>query len=156
MALSTITYSNKSDINANSSVPVANKVQASDMNEIKSVVNAGINQVNGISGQILWTNNSPSASFSSQSITLSSNNYDLLVWIFKRNNSTDYMTSPVFVVKTFDGIATTVDSSGNTVRRGISYTDMTTYALADASSTAVDNSYLIPLYVVGYNTGLWS
>lgn len=35
-----ITYAAKSYINENSSVPAANKVQATDMNEIKTVVNA--------------------------------------------------------------------------------------------------------------------
>lgn len=38
-----ITYDDKSAINVNSSVPNVNKVNASDMNEIKSVVNANWN-----------------------------------------------------------------------------------------------------------------
>lgn len=39
MAVQTITYSDKSYINQNASVAATNKVQDSDMNEIKSVVN---------------------------------------------------------------------------------------------------------------------
>lgn len=39
MAVQTITYSNKSYINENASVAATNKVQATDMNEIKTVVN---------------------------------------------------------------------------------------------------------------------
>lgn len=39
MAINTISYTNKSDINT-TTTPVQNKVSASDMNEIKSVVNA--------------------------------------------------------------------------------------------------------------------
>lgn len=35
-----ITYSDKATMNENSSIPAINKVQASDMNEIKSVVNS--------------------------------------------------------------------------------------------------------------------
>ncbi|MBQ5473587.1 MAG: hypothetical protein IIT65_02585, partial [Lachnospiraceae bacterium] len=38
MPISTITYSDKSDINVNSSVPSTNKVQAIDMNEINKVL----------------------------------------------------------------------------------------------------------------------
>lgn len=38
-----ITYANKSTMNENASVPAVNKVQASDMNEIKSVVNSNWN-----------------------------------------------------------------------------------------------------------------
>ena len=39
-----ITYANKSTMNANASVPATNKVQASDMNEIKTVVNGNAQQ----------------------------------------------------------------------------------------------------------------
>lgn len=39
MAVQTITYSDKSYINENASVAATNKVQATDMNEIKTVVN---------------------------------------------------------------------------------------------------------------------
>lgn len=49
MPISTITYSNKSDINVNSSVPSTNKVQATDMNEIKSVVNNNANLMGDVS-----------------------------------------------------------------------------------------------------------
>lgn len=38
-----ITYANKSTMNENASVPAVNKVQASDMNEIKNVVNGNWN-----------------------------------------------------------------------------------------------------------------
>ena len=41
--MQTITYDAKSYINENPSVPASNKVQASDMNEIKNVVNANAN-----------------------------------------------------------------------------------------------------------------
>lgn len=48
MAISQITYSDKSDINT-SSVPATNKVAASDMNEIKQVVNTNANLVGDVS-----------------------------------------------------------------------------------------------------------
>lgn len=41
-----ITYAAKSYINENASVPAANKVQAADMNEIKTVVNANADATN--------------------------------------------------------------------------------------------------------------
>lgn len=40
-----ITYADKSTMNANASVPAVNKCQASDMNEIKTVVNTNYNEV---------------------------------------------------------------------------------------------------------------
>ena len=42
MAINEISYANKSDINT-STTPVQNKISASDMNEIKSIVNANAN-----------------------------------------------------------------------------------------------------------------
>lgn len=69
--MQTITYSNKSTLYANSSIPDANKVNATDMNEIKTVVNNNANEtenlVAGLSvystteantGQT-WINNKP-------------------------------------------------------------------------------------------------
>lgn len=44
MSLSTITYSNKTDLNT-TAVPDINKVKAADMNEIKSVVNAAVGAI---------------------------------------------------------------------------------------------------------------
>ena len=43
-----ITYADKSTMNENSSIPAINKCQASDMNEIKSVVNGNYNEVGNI------------------------------------------------------------------------------------------------------------
>ena len=43
-----ITYADKSTMNENSSIPATNKCQASDMNEIKSVVNENYNEVGDI------------------------------------------------------------------------------------------------------------
>lgn len=42
MAINTISYDNKSDINT-STTPIQNKVTASDLNEIKSIVNSNAN-----------------------------------------------------------------------------------------------------------------
>ena len=39
MAVQTITYGDKSFLNENANIPATNKVQDTDMNEIKSVVN---------------------------------------------------------------------------------------------------------------------
>lgn len=48
MAISQITYATKSDINT-SSAPAANKVSASDLNEIKTVVNGNANLMGDLS-----------------------------------------------------------------------------------------------------------
>lgn len=47
-----ITYSDKSAMNVNSDVPAVNKVQAADMNEIKTVVNTNYNEFSNIADYV--------------------------------------------------------------------------------------------------------
>ncbi len=63
MALQNITFTDKSTMNANADIPAVNKVQATDMNEIKSVVNNNANAINDYvidqgtqtAGGVTWT-----------------------------------------------------------------------------------------------------
>jgi len=55
MAIQKITYSDKSYINENASIAATNKVQADDMNEIKSVVNNNADLIYPV-GTIITTN----------------------------------------------------------------------------------------------------
>ena len=57
MSINTITYANKSYINQNASVPDINKVNDSDMNEIKSVVNDNANLMGDVSTLTTTANN---------------------------------------------------------------------------------------------------
>ena len=69
--MQTITYSNKSTLYANGSIPDANKVNAADMNEIKSVVNSNASETENLFGGLFdysttendtgqtWINNKP-------------------------------------------------------------------------------------------------
>ena len=166
MALSTITYSNKSDINSNSSVQAINKVQASDMNEIKTVVNAGINQINNLTGKVLWTNSSPNNAFSSQTITLNSSSYDMIEIFYYNWNSQKYYSS----VRTKKGNNISLQcmirngTYGYIGERDVTYVSDTSltfsdnYTLIDGNlfSTGTNNQWNIPIYVIGYTTGLWS
>jgi hypothetical protein len=56
MAVQTINYANKIDLST-TSTPAANKVSASDMNEIKTVVNNNAGLMHPV-GSLLYTNNS--------------------------------------------------------------------------------------------------
>ena len=67
MAISQITYATKSDIST-TSAPASNKLQASDLNEIKTVVNGNANNIGDISQLTttseeltdkVWIDNSP-------------------------------------------------------------------------------------------------
>lgn len=65
--MSKITYADKVTLNENPNVADVNKVKASDMNEIKQVVNANDNEIANLKGKILYEN--PSGSSSSFSLS---------------------------------------------------------------------------------------
>lgn len=101
MAIQKITYSDKSYINENASIAAINKVQATDMNEIKSVVNTNADKVGDLTsltttdkdsvveaineldtgvkkiGKLLW-----SGSFTTGSITVSGlSDYEVIICV---------------------------------------------------------------------------
>lgn len=61
MAIQTITYTDKVDLNTDSSIAAINKVVAADMNEIKSVVNNNASELSGITIPEIKTSRSISA-----------------------------------------------------------------------------------------------
>ena len=117
--------------------------------------------VTNYNGVILWANQNPTADFASQNITLSSSNYDMLEWCFR-----DVGSSYFFTTKTLKGYGGQVsyDSAGVSARhwiRRFSYTSDTQYAINDCSKCDSDaivseNANLVPLYVIGYNIGLFN
>lgn len=166
MPISTITYSDKSDINVNSSVPSTNKVQATDMNEIKSVVNNNADVTSGLKGTILWTNPNPTSVFGPQNITLSSSDYDFLEiyyydWIdTKRMMSQKVIKGKNILINAIFYANTNVFMSN----RPLTYNSDTSYsvgncvALYGSSTFLVDqaiNYVCVPLYVIGYKTELF-
>lgn len=166
MPISTITYSDKSDINVNSSVPSTNKVQATDMNEIKSVVNNNADVTHGLKGTILWTNPNPSSAFGPQNITLSSSDYDFLEiyyydWIdTKRMMSQKVIKGKNILINAIFYANTNVFMSNRpfTYNSDTSYSVGKCVALYGSSTFLVDqaiNYVCVPLYVIGYKTELF-
>lgn len=106
-------------------------------------------------GKIIWTNPNPSINFPAQTITLdeSLDNYDMYAIIFKQSVSTlRYFNTGKIIVGhgTILGFLTSVTNwrpTGTTVSGSV-----ITFEDGRIGNT-VDNSYLIPLYVIGYNTG---
>lgn len=169
MALNLITFADKSDINNNESTPIQNKITGDNCNEIKTVVNAGVNQINNLTGQILWTNSDPTSNFSSQTITLSSDDYDVLEIFFAYTTGGTRTTSHRFLKGTgasleiFFDINVGSSQSTSFAQRLISYSNDTSLDITDCgkrtgagpSTPDVSNNMVIPLYVVGYKTGLF-
>lgn len=164
-----ITYADKSAINVNPDIADTNKVNAADMNEIKTEVNDNYSKITGVQGTILWTNPNPTSNFGSQTITLSSGDYDVLEFYIASDANKIYM----FIEKTLkgSGISPTyivdINAGYNQytgfVQRNIKYSTDTTYSIANCLerrqaaqlTPSVNNSYMIPLYVIGYKTGLF-
>ena len=168
MAVQTITYGDKSYLNQNADIPATNKVQDIDMNEIKSVVNNNANEtsnnttnVSNITGQILWTNPSPSDAISSATtITLSSSNYDMLEVFYLQATSSSGGT--LYSSRFLKGYSTrmrihTVD--GVNIYRTLTYSSDTSYIIQTTTTdgaVATSDILAIPLYIVGYKTGLFN
>ena len=154
MAVKTITYGDKSYLNQNAEIPATNKVQDTDMNEIKSVVNNNALELTNITGQILWTNPNPTVSFSSQTITLSTNDYDMLLWVFSTGTSNSQYIS--FYTIKGKGVYASWVYNNTFLAREINYSTDTQYSVGDNKTNGTTNNVsTIPQYVIGYKTGLF-
>lgn len=160
--MGTITYGDKVAINENTSVADINKVNASDMNEIKTAVNGNDSNITGLQGTILWTNSSPSSNMTTRNITLSSSDYDVLE-IFYKSAYNQETIKTIKMLKNYNTIMTSYSvnfTSTSYFMRAINYVDATTltigsgYSLNPTSKTQNDG-VCIPLYVIGYKTGVF-
>lgn len=162
--MSQITYTDKTALNPQPSIADENKVTASDMNSIKSAVNDNDSRITtnttgitGLKGSILWTNNSPSTAISTATINLSSSDYDILE-IFYQHSTSNVRCYSQRILK---GKETRIDAVYNvsgvyqSVFRDFLRTSDTQYSLGAATNIS-DNNAIIPLYVIGYKTGIFS
>ena len=109
-----------------------------------------------IGAKLLWTNPKPSATFGVQQITLNSNDYDIIEWFVALSNSSGTLTS----VRTIKGHSVKIlgiSSVGNYRSRVLTYNSDTQYTSEQCyiPNNATDNSQMIPLYAIGYKTGLF-
>ena len=126
------------------------------------------NYMNGVIGKILWTNESPSSNIENGTqITLSSDDYDMLEIYYKYTTGNSNMWSKK-ILKGFScylDIAlpyyTSANYTANEYRTFTRNSD-TQYTLSDAkitysgSTNITRTDYIIPLYIIGYKTGLFS
>lgn len=126
-------------------------------NVIKQYVDNSI-----ISRKLLWTNPNPTSTFNSQSITLSSDDYDVLEWFYRSDVNGNRTASS----RCLKGSSVQFDmfSLGIATRRWgrrADYVSDTQYTVGNASvfeqgqSQQTINEQCVPLYVIGYKTGLF-
>lgn len=126
---------------------------------IEDEISTLTNQVLNITGQILWTNPNPSSDISSTTtITLSSSDYDVIEVFYIQATSGNLCYSSRFLKgnSTRMRIHTT---DGANVYRGLTYLSDTSYRIdLPYSDTALANinSLAIPVYIIGYKTGLFN
>ena len=168
-----ITFQDKIALNENPDIPEINKITDNNINDLKAGINTNETNLNtlntkvtNITGQILWTNSNPSNSFSSQTITLSSGDYDeigIYYYDYRVSKGMQYIRA-----KKGESIRLTTtfwyDSKIYIASRKIDFTTSTSVAIDNATgietgaitTPVVANAQCIPIYFVGYKTGLFN
>jgi len=141
----------------------ATVVNAYDNSQINAYSTQYCNQAFG--GTILWTNANPISAYAGGDIDLDSSNYDMYEIIYKPYNNQSIAMNTGKIPK---GLGTTlIFNAGNSTngpyvyRRDISYSSDTKLSAGTAteafgSTNQANNNMCIPIYVVGYKTGLFN
>lgn len=143
-----------------------------DSNQMKTPTNIEQtidNKLSPIRGTILWTNSDPTSAINVDTqINLSSSDYDFLKIIFKRTTNQNviytYETLRGSVIELFCN-STSGDNAPWVRSRILQYVNDSTYTMktsesylqfCNSSSRSNEKGACIPLYIVGYKTGLFS
>ena len=124
-------------------------------------IEEGIEAAHESMGKILWTNPNPTVSFSAQTITLSTNDYDMYEAIYYSSSTlaTQMTTGRIKKGETLFLQQIYYDTNSAQVRsrqRDISYDSDLSLNVQDAKNNGnVQNTDLIPAYIIGYKTGLF-
>lgn len=119
-------------------------------------------------GKLLWTNTSSSSNFSAKTITLNSSDYDMYEIIFKISATGDDSNRIMSGNKVLKGYGTRLfvpyaSEMGSLIySRAVEYSSDTALQFYDCqyahgtTARITSNEYIIPLYVIGYKTNLFS
>lgn len=135
-------------------------VTANNLNEMQNILNANMSNNFQSNGTILWKNSNPESTFTPQTITLNSNDYDCYEIIFRFTKDINRTNSTGKSLKGSGTICTY--AVGGNYYRVINYVSDTSLSVSDGEvittfggTPNTDNSWCIPLYVIGYKTGLF-
>lgn len=143
-----------SQMSSSSTNSVANSV-------IKNYVDNSISNLDNIiiKSQVLWENVSPTTSFTTLTINLSTDDYDVLEIYYKYSVDSDYIIS-TRAIKGYGLCLTEIVSAGSGLgaRRMVNrISDLTYEVQAPTGNDDIENpnNYIIPIYVVGYKTNIF-
>lgn len=131
------------------------------MNDEVYIGNSNV-QVRDLLGTLLWTNSNSKNEFEKTKITIKNVvDYDVLeIWYKAHTGSIGIMSRKIITKCGGELFKGTTDTSGNAIfyQRAIEYIDENTIQI---NNCRVENvgyypSLLIPVYIVGYKTGLFS
>ena len=120
------------------------------------------------SGDILWSNSNPTDDFSNQTITLNSSDYDAYELIYARSKSQNirYSTGRIPKGSSFNIFVFAGEESGGYLSyryRNLNYVSDTSLSVSNCiqkivneTTTGTANATCIPLYIIGYKTGLFN
>lgn len=140
---------------------------STSMASLLSSISNNTTKIANITGTILWTNPSPTSSFSQQIITIPTlPDYDEFE-IFFYDNTTRRAVSSTKLLKNQGTNMMAIfqlNDHGNIGNRNIIWNtdtklqvnDAVTIIVNDAFSRTANNAWCIPIYIVGYKTGLFS
>jgi hypothetical protein len=145
-------------------------LETTNKTSLVGAINENKENIDNIKGKILWTNSNPSTSFADQDVSLTSDDYDLLEIFFNQGTTNTacwsaraikgYGTQLIVTTNLNEGFAQTT----GTRLRVVNYISDTTLHIgncltrdgAGSVTPTVNNTGLIPMYIVGYKTGLFS
>ena len=137
-------------------------VTANNLNEMQNILND--NMINNFqsNGKIIWTNPNPTSAFAAQTITLSetSLNFDCYEILFSQakfvSDSTSVANRLMSTGKIPVGCGTVLNYAVNNRYRLVNRPLGTSMEILDAiNGGQTDNEKCIPIYVIGYKTGLF-
>lgn len=126
--------------------------------EGKSVDALLVKEINGsLKPNLLWENPSPDAAFASQTITLSSSDYDALLIFYRYGSNNIKRCMNTIMLKGYDGFLDVAQFQSGTISnvfRTITRNDDTSFTLGDTSlvigsSVTTNNNLIVPLKIYG-------
>ena len=108
-----------------------------------------VQAVNNALGHIVWTNSDTNIAFTPQNITLSNENYDNLLWIFKYSTGNNFsiLAYSIKGMGTFANLGN--GYNGDLISRQIDRVSNIEFTIHDGYlNKSIDNTVLIPTYVI--------
>ena len=134
-------------------------INADNLNNIESGIKDNETLIGNITGTILWENPNPTTDFTEQDVTLSSSDYDCYEVIYKQSTNANRALNTGKIPKGYGAVLNEALTSSH--YRAINYNSDTSLHISSGVDVApygnpvATDSQCVPLYIIGYKTGLF-